>query len=109
MEKQAMCRGQLEPIGSLRSIQTAFPAAEQLSAVSRMITFVCHDLRLPLTAILANAEFLSRPDTSELEKRDFFEEIRCSLDSMNELVSSLLERFGDCDTFQPGAGNIVDT
>jgi signal transduction histidine kinase len=109
MEKQAMCRGQLEPIGSLRTIQTAFPAPEQLSAVSRLITFICHDLRLPLTAILANAEFLSRPDTSEPERKELFEEIHCSVDRMNELVSSLFECSKDCDTFRPGIGNIVDT
>jgi signal transduction histidine kinase len=109
MEKQAMCRGQLEPIGSLRTIQTAFPAPEQLSAISRLITFICHDLRLPLTAILANAEFLSRPDTSEPERKELFEEIHCSVDRMNELVSSLFECSKDCDTFRPGIGNIVDT
>src|ERR1700722_16008270 len=109
MEKQAMCRGQLEPIGSLRTIQTAFPAPEQLSAVSRLITFICHDLRLSLTAILANAEFLSRPDTSELERKELFEEIHCSVDRMNELISSLFECSRDCDTFRPGTANIVDT
>ena len=109
MEKQAICGARLRRNRSLRSTQTAFPNPERLSALGGMIAFVCHDLRLPLTAILANAEFLSRADTTELEKREFFEEIRCSVDSMNELVSSLLERFRDCDTFRPGAGNIVDT
>jgi signal transduction histidine kinase len=109
MEKQAICGARLRRNRSLRSTQTAFPNPERLSALGGMIAFVCHDLRLPLTAILANAELLSRLDTSELEKREFFEEIRCSVESMNELVSSLLERFRDCDTFRPGVGNIVDT
>jgi signal transduction histidine kinase len=109
MEKQPICRGQLRQIRSLRNMQTAFPVPERLSAVGKMITFICHDLRLPLSAILANAELLARADTSELDNREFFEEIRSSVDSMNELVSSLLERFKDCDTFRPGVGNIVDT
>jgi signal transduction histidine kinase len=109
MEKQAMCRRQLEAIASLRSVQAAFPDPETLSPVSRLITFICHDLRLPLTAILANAEFLSRPDASERERKELFDEIQCSVHRMNELVSSLFECSRDCDTFRPGTQNIVHT
>src|SRR5580692_8630381 len=109
MEKHVRRTGQLGPIGYLRSIQTVSAVSDELSAVSRLITFICHDLRLPLTAILANAEFLSRPDTSELERAQFFEEIHRSVDWMNELVSSLFECSRDCDTFRPDARNIVET
>jgi signal transduction histidine kinase len=34
--------------------------SEPLPAVSTMVALFCHDLRLPLTAILANAEFLTQ-------------------------------------------------
>jgi signal transduction histidine kinase len=109
VEKQARFREKPGLIEHRRSIQQASLVPEDLSAVSRLITFICHDLRLPLTAILANAEFLSRPDTSELERAQFFEEIHRSVDWMNELVSSLFECSRDCDTFRPDARNIVET
>ena len=105
---QAVCRERLMPAGSSRSIQTDFPIPP-LSAVSRMVALICHDLRLPLTAILANAEFLTQSDISETERNEFYQEIRWSIDRMNELVSSLLECSKGRDTFRPAARNIVDT
>ncbi|MGC2398503.1 MAG: HAMP domain-containing sensor histidine kinase [Acidobacteriaceae bacterium] len=82
---------------------------ESLSAVGRMVAFVSHDLRHPLTAILANAEFLTQADISEMERNELYHEIRCAVDQMNELVSSLLECSRSGDTLRPGARNIVDT
>ena len=38
----------------------------QIFAISRMVACISHDLRQPLTAILANAEFLARPNLSQL-------------------------------------------
>ena len=109
MLEQAVCREQLLPDGCLRSIQRNFPIPESLPAVSRMLALICHDLRLPLTAILANAEFLTQSNVSEMERAGFYEEIRWSIDRMNELVSSLLECSRDRDTCRPAARNIVDT
>ena len=74
-----------------------------------MIALVCHDLRLPLTAILANAEFLTESDISEAEKHEFYQEIRWAIDQMNELVSSLLERSKGRDMLRPAARNIIET
>jgi signal transduction histidine kinase len=93
----------------LRSIPLDPPILEPLSSVSRMVALVSHDLRNPLTAILANAEFLTQPDISEMERNELYHEIRCAIDRMNELVSSLLECSRGRDTFRPGARNIVDT
>jgi signal transduction histidine kinase len=62
-----------------------------------------------LTAILANAEFLTQSNISEVERAGFYQEIRWSIDRMNELVSSLLERSKDRDACRPAARNIVDT
>jgi signal transduction histidine kinase len=109
MLKQAVCREQRLLARSLQSIQGNSPIPAQLPAVSRMVALICHDLRLPLTAILANAEFLSQSDISEMERELFYEKIRWSIDRMNELVSSLLECSKDRDTFRPAAQNIVDT
>ena len=109
MLERAMCRRRLLPAESLRSMQSDPPKLEPLSAVSRMVAFVSHDLRHPLTAILANAEFLTQPDISEMERNELYHEIRCAVDRMNELVSSLLECSRGRDTLRPGARNIVDT
>ena len=104
-----MCRGRLVPAGSLRCVQRNIPIPEPQPDGSRMVALICHDLRLPLTAILANAEFLTRSDISEAERNEFYQEIRWSIDRMNELVTSLLECSKGRDTLRPAARNIVDT
>jgi len=90
-------------------MQGDLPTPEPLSAVSRIVALISHDLRHPLTAIQANAEFLTHPDISQLERNDFYQEIRCAIDRMNELVSSLLECSKGRDTPRPAVRNIVDT
>ena len=109
MLEQAVCRERRLPVGSLRSIQRKFPIREPLSAVSGTVALICHDLRLPLTAILANAEFLTQSNISETERTEFYQEIRWSIDRMNEMVSSLLELSKDRDTLRRARRNIVDT
>jgi signal transduction histidine kinase len=109
MLERSVCRRWLLPAESLRTIPLDLPIMEPLSAVSRMVALVSHDLRHPLTAILANAEFLTQPDISEMERNELYHEIRCAIDRMNELVSSLLECSRGRDTLRPGARNIVDT
>jgi signal transduction histidine kinase len=109
MLKQSMSRDELFPAGYLSSRQWDLPILEPLSAANNIIAFISHDLRHPVTAILANAEFLTRSDISEMEKSDFYQEIRCAIDRMNEMVASLLECSKGRDTFRPAVGNIVDT
>jgi signal transduction histidine kinase len=104
-----VCRGRLSSAESLRRIPPDPPISEQLSAVSRMVALVSHDLRHPLTAILANAEFLTRSEISERERNDVYSEIRSAVDHMNELISSLLECSRGRDKLRPGARSIVDT
>jgi signal transduction histidine kinase len=74
-----------------------------------MVALICHDLRLPLTAILANAEFLTQSGITETERNEFYQEIRWSIERMNSLVTSLFEYSKDRDTFRPGVQKIVDT
>jgi signal transduction histidine kinase len=74
-----------------------------------MVALICHDLRLPLTAILANAEFLTQSDISKTERAEFYREIRCSIERMDELVTTLFECSKDRDTFRPATRNIVET
>jgi signal transduction histidine kinase len=74
-----------------------------------MVALISHDLRHPLTAILANAEFLTQADISEMQRNDFYQEIRSAIERMNELLSSLSECSTGRDALHPGAENIVDT
>jgi signal transduction histidine kinase len=92
---------------SLRNIPGGFPIAEPLSTASRLIAYICHDLRLPLSAILANAEFLTRSGMSEMERAEIYCEIQESIDRMNELISSLLEYSKGPDSLRPAVRNIV--
>src|SRR5271170_809959 len=109
MLKQAVPRRRSLPVGSLRSRPSDLPILEPLSVVSRIVAFVSHDLRHPLTAILANAEFLTRSDISEMQRGDTYQEIRWAIDRMNEMVSSLLECSKGRDSLRPATRNIVDT
>lgn len=109
MLEQAVCRERLSSAGSLRCVQRSFSFPEPQSDVSKMVALICHDLRLPLTAILANAEFLTESNISDEERNEFYQEIRWSIDRMNELVTSLLEHSRGCDTFRPAFRSIVDT
>src|ERR1700739_4743264 len=81
----------------------------QVFAISRMVAYISHDLRQPLTAILANAEFLAQPDLSEMERIEVFREIRWGVDRMDAMLSSLLKGSRGSDTLMPAARNIVHT
>jgi signal transduction histidine kinase len=109
MLEQAVCRERSLPAGSSRCVQRNIPFPEPQSDVSKMVALICHDLRLPLTAILANAEFLTERDISETERNELYQEIRWSIDRMDELVTSLLECSKGRDTFRPAFRSIVDT
>ncbi len=47
---------------SLHEAQQRLLAAERLATIGRMASSISHDLRHPLTAVLANAEFLAEAD-----------------------------------------------
>jgi signal transduction histidine kinase len=108
MSEQDACREPLLPVGSSRP-QGDRPILEPIPFVSRMVAHICHDLRLPLSAILANAEFLTKSTFSEKEKFEIYQEIRGAIDGMNQLISSLLERSKDGNSLRPSVRNILDT
>jgi signal transduction histidine kinase len=109
MLERAVCRRRSLPPESLWSVRTDRPSLEPLSALSRMVALISHDLRHPLSAILANAEFLSEADISQTQRNDFYQEIRSAVEGMNELLSSLLECSAGRDTLRPAIRNIVET
>jgi len=109
MHREAMSKRRLLTAGTSRIMQVDGPVVEPLLGVARMVALISHDLRHPLTAILANAEFLTRSDISEIQRNDFYQEIRWGIDRINELVSSLLECSKGRDALRPATRNIVHT
>ena len=81
----------------------------QAFATSRMVASISHDLRQPLTAILANAEFLAGPDLSEMDRIEFLREIRGGVDRIDALLCSLLKSSKGSDALTLAARNIVHT
>ena len=74
----------------LQQTQRQLLDTERLATIGRMASTISHDLRHPLTAILAYAEFLSDGNLSEHQRKDFFQEIRIAVNRMMDEISSLL-------------------
>jgi signal transduction histidine kinase len=108
MQELSVVRGRCLPPGSL-SGDGNVPGLDSIGAFIRIIAHISQDLRQALTAILANAEFLSQPDISRVQRDALYKEIRMSIDRMDDLVSSLLKWSRGDDSLQPAVGNIVDT
>ena len=56
-----------------------------------MASSISHDLRHPLTAVLANAEFLAEPDLTPKQREELYLEIRVAVHRLTDLIDSLLE------------------
>jgi signal transduction histidine kinase len=80
--------------------------AERLATIGRMASTISHDLRHPLTAILAYAEFLSSADLSEDKRKDFFQEIRIAVNRMTDEISSLLGFSKQREAIRPVYGKL---
>ena len=76
---------------SLQKTQNELLHAERLATMGQMASAISHDLRHPLTAILAYAEFLSETKLPEQKRKDFYEEIRQAVNRMADLIGSMLE------------------
>jgi len=76
---------------SLRKAQQQLVDSERLATIGRMASSISHDLRHPMTAIMANAEFLSENHLDSRQRDELYKEIRIAVDQMTDLVDSLLE------------------
>ncbi len=75
----------------LQKSQQELLQAERMATIGRMASSISHDLRHPLTAILAYAEFLAERSLTEVQRNDLYREIRDAVGRMTELIASLLE------------------
>ncbi|MFZ0914772.1 MAG: HAMP domain-containing sensor histidine kinase [Candidatus Korobacteraceae bacterium] len=76
---------------SLHQAQQRLLNAERLATIGRMASSISHDLRHPLTAVLANAEFLADADLNRQQREELYQEIRIAVNRLTDLVDSLLE------------------
>lgn len=87
----------------------AAASSEALFTSTRNIMQLAHDLRLPLTAILANAEFLTYSKLSEIERIEVYQEVRSAVAWMNEMISSLLEWSKGSESLGSAVQNVAET
>lgn len=76
---------------SLQQVQHQLLTSERLATIGRMASSISHDLRHPLTAVMANSEFLSESNLSAEDREHLYQEIRAAVVQMTDLVDSLLE------------------
>ncbi len=89
---------------SLRQAQQKLLDAERLATIGRMASSISHDLRHPLTAVLANAEFLADADLSPIQREELYLEIRVAVNRLTDLIDSLLELSRPAESL-----NVIDT
>lgn len=94
---------------SLETQQKELLHAERLMTIGRMASTVSHDLRHPLTTILAYAELLSEPSLSNQERLEIYRQIRLSVNNMADLIASLLEFSKAQEALQLSYGDCVET
>ncbi|MGH9351360.1 MAG: ATP-binding protein, partial [Terriglobia bacterium] len=94
---------------SLQATQNELLHAERLATMGSMASAISHDLRHPLTAILAYSEFLSEGRLSESQRSDFYGEIRQAVNRMSDLIDSLLEFSKSRQSIRPQYCNLEDS
>jgi len=75
---------------TLRRTQNDLLDSERLATIGRMASSISHDLRHYLSAMYANAEFLSSDSLPPAEREELFLEVRAAVQGMTDLLDSLL-------------------
>src|SRR5579862_4807156 len=85
------------------------PGVGATPVVAPLADCIYHDLRHPLTAILAYSERLEEDDLNRLQREDYHRGIRLAVNRMNDLISLLLESSRGSATLRPEVADIPDT
>ena len=101
----------------LRRTQAELIDSERLATIGRMASSISHDLRHYLSAMYANAEFMSDGRIPQAEREDLLEEVRMAVQGMTDLLDSLLlftqtgralhQEYQSLDTIVENAANMV--
>ena len=94
---------------SLQKSQRDLLHAERLATIGRTASSISHDLRHPLTAVLAYAELLSESKGGDRQRKDLYEEIRSAVSRMTELITSLLEFSKAQESLQLAYGDLFSS
>jgi signal transduction histidine kinase len=93
---------------SLKDSQQHLLQAERLATIGRMASTISHDLRHPLTTVLAYAELLSEGNLDNAQREEMYLQIRSSVNNMAELIASLLEFSKAQEALQLSYGDCVE-
>jgi signal transduction histidine kinase len=74
----------------LQQSQKELVQAERLATIGRMASSISHDLRHYLSAIYANAEFMSDANLPQAEREELLAEVSTAVHGMTDLLDSLL-------------------
>jgi len=74
----------------LQRTQNDLLDSERLATIGRMASSISHDLRHYLSAMYANAEFMSSDSLPAAEREELFLEVRAAVQGMTDLLDSLL-------------------
>jgi signal transduction histidine kinase len=74
----------------LRRTQKELLDSERLATIGRMASSISHDLRHYLSAMYANAEFMSNGSISQSEREELMVEVQTAVQGMTDLLESLL-------------------
>ncbi len=94
---------------SLQRTQQQLLDSERLAIVGRMAGSISHDLRHPLAAIVANAEFLSEKGLDAQQREELYQEVRVAVNQMTDLIDSLLEFSRTRESLRPVYGSLEET
>lgn len=92
----------------LRDSQRRLLDAEQLATIGRMSSTISHDLRHPLTAIQAYAEFLAERNLTDAQRRDCYEEIQSAVNRMMDEINALLAFSKQGEALRPVDGDALE-
>jgi signal transduction histidine kinase len=74
----------------LRRSQQELIESARMAVIGRMASSISHDLRHYLSAIYANAEFLSNPATPSVERDELMVDVQLAVQGMTDVLESLL-------------------
>lgn len=94
---------------SLQKTQQQLLDSERLAVVGRMAGSISHDLRHPLAAVVANAEFLSEKHLNAQQREELYQEVRVAVNQMTDLIDSLLEFSRTRESLRPVQGSLEET
>jgi signal transduction histidine kinase len=93
----------------LQDTQQRLLEAEQMATIGRMSSTISHDLRVPLSAIQAYAEFLAERNLTESQRHDYYDEIRSAVNRMLNEINALLAFSKQSEAIHEVEGDLMET